>query len=139
MYFFNYFTYMGGEGLIYFNRQLRIMICCVHVIYISLCCGGHFIDGGHTHGVCGGGIRGLVWTPLHWKPRRILVELWLLKYGISPMATKPCLTSTLATGLEKSVKTTALPQVMDKIHPIKFYQVHLTTNIICYTIYIGRY
>jgi hypothetical protein len=34
------------------------MICCVHVIYISLCCGGQFIDGGHTHGVGGGESEG---------------------------------------------------------------------------------
>ena len=64
---------VGGEGgrvLIFFNYQLRIMICCccVHVIYISLCCGSQFIDGGHTHGV--GGDQGASMNPSPMKTKK---------------------------------------------------------------------
>lgn len=76
-----------GEGLIYFNRQLRIMICCVHVIYISLCCGGQFIDGGHTHGVCvWGGNQRVSMNPSPLKTKKdlgwtMIIKVWNFTHG----------------------------------------------------------
>jgi hypothetical protein len=61
------------------------MICCVHVIYISLCCGGQFIDGGHTHGV-GGGNQRVSMNPSPLKTKKdlgwtMVINVWNLTPG----------------------------------------------------------